>query len=669
MISPTFDPPKMKVLLFGLTGFGNDALRAVRRAGADVVGLVTRRESGPFPYYPERGLEAEAAELGIPVFTDENINTLDFAKHVTPLEPDLIVVATFHQRIPHRILKLPKVGAVAVHPSLLPTFRGPTPTTWALIEGETETGVSLHELELRPYEGTIYARETVPIGPDDTDGTLRRRLSAAAAGLIERHIRLRMEGAALTPVEQNGAKLTLYPARSRRDALITFDEPTKNVYNRIRATSPYPGPYSYFDGREYSILSAEPLAGESYEVQPGLVTDRNDGRLTVKTKDGRIRITVAPDLPPEDAGVAVAFSDVKALAARKISHSDIVHTREAYGIEEGAEEFPLMVVLAVAYPCNAKCPHCPYTEENSDIRLKYADQPYVDPELFKKIARECGRYNAFLRITGGGEPMMHPAGMVDLIEYAKSVGSRVWMNTNGSKINEDKIDRLLACGTDMIEFSVDAGAPEHYAIVRKGLDWDNLVWTVRTMVGRRNATRSSTRISASIVMQDIIKDRAQEYIDFWKHDVKVDEVITRKFLTWGSNTTIDAAKAIDETPYLDKTRGEPCPYPFQRLNVDSRGKIEVCGFDIVGRTNLGNCAEKSIKEIWLGPEFTWWRQLHAERRGGEIPLCRECPDWQYRSWTHNYKKVYRKAGERRQIEIDLIARDDTSDLAQGRTES
>lgn len=656
----------MKVLLFGLTGFGSEALRAIRRAGADVVGLVTRAEPGRFPYYEERRLDEEAAALGIPVFADDNINTLDFSKKVSPLEPDLIVVATFHQKIPHRILKLPKLGGVVLHPSLLPTFRGPTPTTWALIEDQKETGVTIHELELRPYEGTVYAQSRIAIDPRDTDGTLRRRLGVAAGELIEAHLRRRLAGQAPEALPQNGAKITLYPARGRRDALITFDEPTVNVYNRIRAVSPYPGPYTYFDGREYAILAAEPVAGVGFEIQPGLVTARDGDVVTVKTKDGSLRVSVSPSLPDGD-DVAVVFSDVKALAAQKISQSDIVHTREQYGIEEGAEEFPLMVVLAVAYPCNAKCPHCPYTEENSDIRLKYADQPYVDPELFRKIARECGEYNSFLRITGGGEPMMHPAGMVDLIEYAKSVGSRVWMNTNGSKIDEPKIDRLLACGTDMIEFSVDAGAPEHYAIVRKGLDWDNLVWTVRTIIRKRNATKSATRITASLVMQDIIKDRAQEYVDFWKHDVKVDEVITRKFLTWGSNTTIDGGKAIDETPYLDKTKGEPCPYPFQRLNVDSRGKIEVCGFDIIGRTNFGSCAEKPIREIWQGPEFTWWRQMHAERRGGEIPLCRECPDWQYRSWTHNYKKVYRQAGERRQIEIDTIAREDSSDLATGRT--
>ena len=105
--------------------------------------------------------------------------------------------------------------------------------------------------------------------------------------------------------------------------------------------------------------------------------------------------------------------------------------------------------------------------------------------------------------------------------------------------------------------------------------------------------------------------------------------------------------AADPAPYLDKTIGEPCPYPFQRLNIDSRGKVEVCGFDISGRTNLGNVRTQTIREIWQGPMFQWWREKHAEGRGGDIPLCRECPDWQYRSWTHNWEKVMRTANTHR----------------------
>jgi MoaA/NifB/PqqE/SkfB family radical SAM enzyme len=83
----------------------------------------------------------------------------------------------------------------------------------------------------------------------------------------------------------------------------------------------------------------------------------------------------------------------------------VSHTTDKYEFKEGAEEFPLMVVASVTYVCNARCPHCPYT--NSDIRVDYADTPFMPEKVFRKIAGECGKYNAFIRLSGGGEPLLH----------------------------------------------------------------------------------------------------------------------------------------------------------------------------------------------------------------------------------------------------------------------
>lgn len=248
--------------------------------------------------------------------------------------------------------------------------------------------------------------------------------------------------------------------------------------------------------------------------------------------------------------------------------------------------------------------------------------------------------------------MMHPSDMVSLIEYAKEVGAKVWLNTNGSLMSHEKIDRLLASGLDQIEFSVDAGDPDTYTVVRAGLDWDGLIESVSYMVRERNRRQSETNIVVSVIEQEHVQGKMDEIAEFWL-ELGVDEVMRRKFLTWGSNTSLDAVNSADPTPYLDKTEGEPCPYPFHRLNVDSRGKVEVCGYDIAGRTNFGNLREQTIREIWKGPMFEWWRQMHLDRRGGAIPLCRECPDWQYRSWTHNWEKVMRTAEEHRLHAIEL----------------
>ena len=125
----------------------------------------------------------------------------------------------------------------------------------------------------------------------------------------------------------------------------------------------------------------------------------------------------------------------------------------------------------------------------------------------------------------------------------------------------------------------------------------------------------------------------------------------------GSHPTITAAAASripadlprsgDPEPYLPPEERIPCPFLFERLNIDSRGKVMVCGFDIEAKTDMGNVHEKSIEEIWHGEGFARYRRLHLERRGDELELCRNCPDWKYRSWTHNYWKLVRKAGEKR----------------------
>lgn len=323
---------------------------------------------------------------------------------------------------------------------------------------------------------------------------------------------------------------------------------------------------------------------------------------------------------------------------RERKRNPFVHTQPSYGIRPEAKEFPMMCVIALVYVCNAQCPNCPYT--NSSIRSDYADRPLMPEETFKTIADQCGEYGAWVRISGGGEPMLHPKA-VELIEYAKQAGARVGLITNGSRFTEKSSIRLLEAQVDMIEFSVDAADPDTYALVRKGLNWEKLLKNVKRMVALRNKLKSRTKIIASGVNQlgvDIEKVAA-----FW--DPIVDDFQKRKYLTWGIN---DPSKSADNTPYLPPEERIPCPFIFERLNIDSRGRVMVCGFDIAGATDMGNIHVTSIKDIWHGREFEGYRQRHLTGKGSEIELCKNCPDWKYRSWQHNYWKVIQTAETRRE---------------------
>jgi pyruvate-formate lyase-activating enzyme len=339
---------------------------------------------------------------------------------------------------------------------------------------------------------------------------------------------------------------------------------------------------------------------------------------------------------------------------------------KGFGLRPGAEELPLMVVIAVIYPCNFGCPMCPYTDGNSEIRQFYKknDGDLIPVKLWEKMADECGPYESWMRITGGGEPMLHPH-MVEMIEYSKARGARIWLNTNGSMFgplpkHRQKLERVIAAGADLIEFSMDAGDAETYARLRPPRGgaprdpqawWNGNVGNVRAALELRKEYKVFTRVVVSIIRQEATEGKLQPAIDFWLKEIGVDEVITRKFLSWDDNTTIPLGKALDKHLYKDlpTERKEPCVWPFERLNVDTLGRIALCGQDISFRTSkfFPNAWDSSLRDIWLGEAFTEYRRLHLEGRGAEAWPCRGCSAWLagVRDWEHGWLKVLKTSGD------------------------
>jgi len=341
-------------------------------------------------------------------------------------------------------------------------------------------------------------------------------------------------------------------------------------------------------------------------------------------------------------------------------------TKSAFGLRAGAEEFPLMIVLSIIYPCNLGCPNCPYTDGNSDIRRFYHDRggDLFPVGLWNKIAEECGQYGAWMRCTGGGEPILHPQ-MIDMIEYAKRRGARVWLNTNGSMFGptpklRQKLERIIVAGIDLIEFSMDAGDAETYAKVRPPHGgpprnseqwWGNHVDSIRAALDLRKRYRSPSRIVVSIIRQQEVEDKLDAAVNFWLKEIGVDDVITRKFLTWDDNTTISSGKTMDPHLYAQNPteRKEPCVWPFERLNVDTLGRVALCGQDISFRTAdlFPNANETSIKDIWRGERFDWYRRMHLEGRGAECWPCRGCSAWLagIRDWEYGWLNVLKTSGD------------------------
>ncbi len=347
-----------------------------------------------------------------------------------------------------------------------------------------------------------------------------------------------------------------------------------------------------------------------------------------------------------------------------------------YGLRPGAEEFPLMVVISIIYPCNYGCPMCPYTDSNSELRRYYKehDGDLISSDLWNKMAEECGTHGAWMRCTGGGEPMLHP-GMVDMVEYAKAQGARVWMNTNGSMFGptdymRGRLERIIRSGIDLIEFSMDAGEAETYAKLRPPHGgpprdseqwWTRAVDNVRAALDLRQRFHATSRVVVSIIRQESIEGKLDDAVRFWLDEVGVDDVITRKFLSWDDNTTISLGRSLDQPLYEDlpTSRQEPCVWPFERMNVDTLGRVALCGQDISFNTAklFPNVNESSLKDIWLGERFNEYRRLHLEGVGAKAWPCRGCSAWLagVRDWKHGWLKVLRTSGDHVQevMEKDL----------------
>ena len=263
----------------------------------------------------------------------------------------------------------------------------------------------------------------------------------------------------------------------------------------------------------------------------------------------------------------------------------------------------------------------------------------MDWDLFKEVAEECGRHGALIRITGSGEPFMHPQAAY-FASYAKQVGCKVGIITNGSKIDKATADILLYNSIDVIEISVDAKDKKTYEKIRKGLKWDTLVNNINYLISEKREKKLPTRVIVSVINQKLVEEEIKEIEKYW-YDFGVDYVIIRKYLVYD---TLKERDTNFKEEIIEESALEICPYPFERLEVNINGDIKFCLYDIKSKVVLGNVQSNTIEEIWKGRYLENVRECMAAGRIDQLPFCRDCKDRKYRSWDHNYTKVLKEVG-------------------------
>ena len=278
----------MRLVYMGTPQFSVQPLRSLVEAGHELVGVVTRidKPSGRGRVVAAPPAKLAAQELGLPVLQPPRVREPGFIAILRELNPEAIVVAAYGQLLPEELLKLPKYGCINIHASLLPLYRGAAPVNWAIIRGAAFTGITIMQMDAGMDTGKILRQESIPIDRHDTTGTLIGKLSLIGATMIVAALPLIASGS-LSGVAQDDSRATLAPILKKADGLIDWKLPVAEIHNRVRGFSPWPGAYTFLEGKMVKIVESAAEAGSG---EPGVLYAEARDVLTVGTGNGLLRI-------------------------------------------------------------------------------------------------------------------------------------------------------------------------------------------------------------------------------------------------------------------------------------------------------------------------------------------------------------------------------------------
>ena len=297
----------------GYHNIGHVSLQALMehcRVFGDEIAAVVTHADAPGENIWFASVRELAFKNHLPVYQPDNPNDPAFVAAMAKLKPDFLFSCYYRHMLQQPLLDLPRLGALNLHGSLLPRYRGRCPVNWVLIHGEEETGVTLHYMEVKPDKGEIVAQKRVPITPEDSALTLFAGMTAAAGELMQEIYPALRQGAA-PKITQDHSQASYFGGRRPEDGRIDWQQGAKEIYNLVRAvTHPYPGAFTTFQGRRLFIWWGQPLTAARSQPQgaPGqiLACLPGEGLLTA-TARGHFLITRAQwEGEPEFLGPVLA---------------------------------------------------------------------------------------------------------------------------------------------------------------------------------------------------------------------------------------------------------------------------------------------------------------------------------------------------------------------------
>jgi len=278
----------MRTVFMGNPEFAIPTLKALQHSNHDLVAVVS---NPPKPMGRGQALMSTAVgkfakDQGFPLIEPRSLRSQELNTQLTALNPDLFVVVAY-KILPKSLIDLPRLGALNLHASLLPKYRGAGPIQWALMNGDTTTGVTVFQITPDVDTGDILLQQEIAIGADDTMWTLGMRLCEAGAKLVIEAMDA-LETGSIAGIPQDPALATPAPKITKEMTLIDWAWPAEKIHNWVRGLSPFPGMVTTMGGKQFRIYKTAVLNRNGNA--PGTIVELHNGSLVVATGDGLLSL-------------------------------------------------------------------------------------------------------------------------------------------------------------------------------------------------------------------------------------------------------------------------------------------------------------------------------------------------------------------------------------------
>ena len=310
--------PPWRIVFFGTPSFALSALRTLFEGPEEVIAVVTQpdREKGRGRKVLFSPVKELALQHGLTPFQPEKAKEEVFQEALKILQPDLIVVVAYGQILPKSILKIPKYGAVNVHASLLPKYRGAAPIAWAILKGERVTGVTTMVMDEGMDTGDILLQAEIPIGDEETCESLHDRLASLGARLLRETLE-KMRSGNIRPLSQDHSKATYAPPLKKEDGHIIWKKEAKEIDRQVRGFNPWPGAFTQWGDRLLKIYKGEIKEGTPTGKTGAVVwvgsdfieveTGKDSYRIEEVQLEGRKRMAIRDFLSGHPVSVGTVF--------------------------------------------------------------------------------------------------------------------------------------------------------------------------------------------------------------------------------------------------------------------------------------------------------------------------------------------------------------------------